>query len=174
MDSQFIKLDVLGSGSFGVVYKVQRSSDKLNFALKQFNNPDIGQIIQEIKVLQEMDFKNIIRYYDSSLNPPYIVMEYCSKGSLDKMIKDAKQQNMQISEQKALDIVKQILKGLKKCHENKLIHRDLKPANILIDQNDVIKIGDFGLAKFSGANLCKQLSRHYSLYESRNYIGQTL
>ncbi|CDW79082.1 kinase-like protein [Stylonychia lemnae] len=148
MESRFLKLDVLGSGAFGTVYKVQRNSDKLYFAMKQFNDPDIEQIIQEIKALQEMDFKNIIRYYDSSLDPPCIVMEYCQKGSLDKMIKDAKQMNKQIPEEEVLRIVKQILKGLKNCHKNKLVHRDLKPANILINQNDVVKIGDFGLAKF--------------------------
>ncbi|CDW74593.1 protein kinase domain containing protein [Stylonychia lemnae] len=148
MESKYRKIEVLGSGAFGTVYKVQRNSDKLYYAMKQFNDPDIKQIIQEIKALQEMDFKNIIRYYDSSLDPPCIVMEYCEKGSLDKRIKDAKQKNKKISEEKALNIVKQILKGLRECHRSKLVHRDLKPANILINSKDVVKIGDFGLAKF--------------------------
>lgn len=71
-------------------------------------------------------------------------MEYCSKGSLRNYIKDNKGN---ISFAKKLQILCQVIGALKYIHSRDVIHRDMKIDNILIDEHDIVKLADFGIAK---------------------------
>lgn len=73
-------------------------------------------------------------------------MEYCSGLTLKDYIES---QTRTINRKSNLMIFKQLLHGLKHIHEKGLIHRDIKPANIFLNENQILKIGDFGLAKES-------------------------
>ena len=73
-----------------------------------------------------------------------IQMEYCSGMTLKDLLDN---QSRVINRQENLHLFKQLLNGLKHIHEKGLIHRDIKPANIFINEQQVLKIGDFGLAK---------------------------
>lgn len=72
-----------------------------------------------------------------------IQMEFCSGRTL----KDYIQSTTSINRENNLQLFKQLISGLKYIHQMGLIHRDIKPANIFLNEDGVLKIGDFGLAK---------------------------
>ena len=74
----------------------------------------------------------------------YIKMELCQKGTLE----DYLQSRNSIDYQEVFLILKQLILGVGYLHQKKVTHRDLKPSNIFIDENNNIKIGDFGLSIF--------------------------
>ena len=74
-------------------------------------------------------------------------MEYVGDNNLKQFIHDYKNNNELIDQNIIKDIFIQICKGLKEIHNNKILHRDLTPDNIIIDKNNKIKIGDFGISK---------------------------
>jgi len=72
----------------------------------------------------------------------YIQMEYCAGDTLHKMIEDRKKNNRTQN----YNIISQLVLGVTSIHRKGIVHRDLKPQNIFFSE-EVIKIGDFGLAK---------------------------
>jgi len=72
----------------------------------------------------------------------YIQMEYCAGDTLQKMIEDRKKNNRTQN----YNIISQLVLGVTSIHRKGIVHRDLKPQNIFFSE-EVIKIGDFGLAK---------------------------
>ena len=71
---------------------------------------------------------------------PYFVMDLCENGNLRQRISQG------INTKEAQQIAQAILDGLDALHKNGKVHRDLKPANILFDRNNVLMLGDFGIA----------------------------
>jgi surface protein len=74
-------------------------------------------------------------------------MEFAGDNNLKKFINKYRNKDEYIDEKIIKDIIIQICKGLKVIHDNKMIHRDLTPDNIFINENNKIKIGDFGVSK---------------------------
>jgi serine/threonine protein kinase/tetratricopeptide (TPR) repeat protein len=72
-------------------------------------------------------------------------MSYCEGETLQEKIKD---QSLEIND--TIEYIFQVAQGLKKAHDKGIIHRDIKPANIIVTEDDVAKIVDFGLAKLAG------------------------
>lgn len=163
-------LEVLGSGSFGVVYKVECVDTKEIVAIKKvlqdkrFKN-------RELQILKELEHPNIIKIKQSFYTPSEtddlylnVVMEYI-KETLSKVIR------MGYKSQKAFPIylVKsyayQMLKAINYIHTLGICHRDIKPQNILLDPDkQEIKLCDFGSAKklISGeVNVAYICSRYY-------------
>jgi len=73
-----------------------------------------------------------------------LVMEYMSRGSLASLIKD---KGDKISLRRRLDMARNIVSGMRKIHEHRMIHRDIRPDNILVNESYVAKIGDMGIAR---------------------------
>ena len=77
-------------------------------------------------------------------------MEFVGGGDLLSKIKTCKENNLEISEETVWKYICQILIGLKKLHELKIIHRDIKSANLFLSDNfEVLKLGDLGIAKLA-------------------------
>ncbi|EDR00959.1 uncharacterized protein LACBIDRAFT_145454, partial [Laccaria bicolor S238N-H82] len=166
---QYDPLDVIGNGSFGIIRKVRRKSDGLIFARKELNfermsDRDRKQIVSEVNILKDLHHDHIVRYHDRYVDRDagilYILMEYCGGGDLSAIIKQAMKQNRPISEDVIWNYFMQILLALHHCHHPNghgrsssgsgatgILHRDLKPDNVFLDENNCVKLGDFGLSK---------------------------
>ena len=79
-------------------------------------------------------------------------MEYGGNLNLKQFIANYKNKNKAIEEKTIKDIIKQSCLGLKDIHDSNLIHRDLKPENIFINEDNEIKVGDFGISKILSTN----------------------
>ena len=147
----------IGSGSYGKVSKIIRKSDRKVLIWKEMRFEGISEngkklIQNEINILRELNHPNIVKQYetfiDNSNSKLYIVMEYCEKGDLDKLILKNKNNNKLVDEELIWDIISQTLNALKYIHyDKKILHRDIKPSNIFLDINYNIKLGDFGLSR---------------------------
>mmetsp|Transcript_28781 Transcript_28781/g.21446 ORF Transcript_28781/g.21446 Transcript_28781/m.21446 type:complete len:225 (-) Transcript_28781:184-858(-) len=161
----------LGVGSFGKVKLVMNTNNgnkacamkvmskkKLKRIFKGPNRTAYNDALQEIAIMKKLDHENIVRLYevldDPSVDRLYIVMEYLKNGSLKSKIEKSKQiQPMQIWK-----YFRDIVAGLHYLHEQVgVIHRDLKPENLLLDENDHVKIADFGVS-FMIENGCDKLT----------------
>ena len=142
----------LGRGSFGCVYLVTHNTTKKKYALKVMNKHKLLQtygdcklIYNEIEIHSKLNHPNIIRLYNVSETEEEIniLLEYAENGNLYSLIQNEKG----FSEYKAYKYFIQIVNAVYFLHQNNIIHRDIKPENILIGDNDLLKLCDFGWAK---------------------------
>ncbi len=141
-------LKKLGSGGFGTVYLAEDTFLKTLRALKIPH----GSSSQSEKILQEsilqsklLDHPNIVKLLTVDIvdRTVIMVMEYINGIDLEKLIDE--QDHLTINT--ALKYFKQTLSALDFAHKYKVIHRDIRPSNILINENDNVKIADFGTSK---------------------------
>ena len=146
----------LGEGAFAKVRLATQIHIKEKCAVKILEKKllestrDIQRLKKEIKILKKLRHKNIIQLYDimESKRNLYFVMEYCKGGELfDYIVKKKK-----LKEPEACIFFQQIINGVEYLHNEGIIHRDLKPENLLLDDNNNIKISDFGLSTFYSKN----------------------
>eukprot|EP00940_MAST-03C_sp_MAST-3C-sp2_P000176 g176.t1 len=102
------------------------------------------KVRREINILKRIRHPHIIRMYEVIDSPTdiFLVMEHVSGGELFDYIV----QSGRLSKSEARKFYQQIISGLDCCHRHGIVHRDLKPENLLLDENNNIKIADFGLA----------------------------
>lgn len=141
-------LGMIGSGSYGKVYKVQKRSNKHTYAIKKLKlsgikNYERKNILSELKILSSHKCPFLIEYKCAFVEGLYIciVMQYCGKGTLAGEIKKGLHTNI------VWKYFSQIVFALNYLHKNQIIYRDLKSSNILIDNDDNIRIIDFGISK---------------------------
>jgi|APEBP8051072266_1049373.scaffolds.fasta_scaffold01277_2 serine/threonine protein kinase len=137
-------LKSLGEGGQGFVYLVKKKGDSegKQFVLKRLKNINrIERFQKEIETIIKFDHDNIVRYVDSDLtsDPPYLVMEYCKNGSLDKY--DLSRYSLL----EKLELFESICKGFAYAHDKNIVHRDIKPSNIFMNERSNPVIGDFGI-----------------------------
>ncbi len=152
--SHYAILEHLGAGGMGVVYKARDLKLDRPVALK-FLPADLTRdaearqrLIHEARAASTLLHPNISVVHDVDETPDgqmFIVMEYIDGETLRKKLERGP-----VGPGEALDIAIQIAEGLAGAHEHGITHRDLKPANIMITNDGVAKIVDFGLAKLSG------------------------
>jgi len=153
-DSKLSKFDILekvGEGTYGVVYKAQDLQTGRLVALKKIRlaNEDEGvpsTSIREISLLKQLDHPNIVRLFEviHSGNDLYLVFEYLD-DDMKKFMRKFKQ--TRIDPMIVKSFVYQLIKGIHLCHAVGILHRDLKPQNLLIEDNRIVKVADFGLAR---------------------------
>ena len=150
-------LNKLGQGSFGTVHKVRRkgnfyAADRNLFVIKMINISRMDkrgqqEAINEVKILGSLTNPYIVRYYDSFVENKtlHIVMEYCERGDLSKLIKN--QMGRLLSEPRVWKFFIQMVLGLEYLHNKKILHRDIKSLNVFLAKEDSVRIGDLGVAK---------------------------
>ncbi|CAH9137486.1 unnamed protein product [Cuscuta epithymum] len=143
--SELERINRIGSGSGGTVYKVlHRPTGKL-YALKVIygHHEDSVrlQMRREIEILRDVDHPNVVKCHGLSDHNSEIqvLLEYMDKGSLE---------GTHIPQEPSLsDLTRQILSGLSYLHRRKIVHRDIKPSNLLINSHRRVKIADFGVSR---------------------------
>ncbi|ORY91228.1 hypothetical protein BCR43DRAFT_480028 [Syncephalastrum racemosum] len=157
---QWIRGKLIGKGSFGRVYLAFNVGTGEVIAVKQVEMPRtksdllnktqrdmIDALYQEIALLRDLDHNHIVQYLgygrDDEEGVINIFLEYVSGGSI------ASRLALQgaFDESLARHFTRQICEGLAYLHSKNILHRDIKAANILVEEDGVCKISDFGLSK---------------------------
>ncbi|TVU28682.1 hypothetical protein EJB05_20211, partial [Eragrostis curvula] len=145
------KLEFVGAGSFGRVYKAV-SEDGFVFAVKEasligpesYAKQSASQLEQEILLLSQLEHENIVQYFGAKKEETVlsIFLEFVSEGSLVSAY-----EKHQMEESTVSAYTRQILTGMAYLHHHNVVHRDIKCANMFLDHNGTVKVGDFGMAK---------------------------
>ncbi|XP_052619847.1 myosin-6 [Lactuca sativa] len=160
----FSREELIGSGGYGMVYKGQLSElwQNRTVAIKRLDHAGYqgeSEFINELQMVSRLHHENIISFvgYCNDDNEMIIVHDYASNGSLDYHLQDPNKRRG-IKWTQRLKICLGAARGLDYLHSgleepSRVIHRDVKSANILLDENFVAKICDFGLSKVGPTNL---------------------
>ena len=169
--TEFTLVKALGHGNFGNVFIVTRRADQVDYALKQVDLPDDCRqklFIDEAGSMRRLSHRNIVNLKDFWLRSTgglrgYLLMELC-ESDLGEMLKQAKslsivsrdKQNPFLEKNDSGEVILedyliQGLTALEFMQHSGVVHSDIKPANLFIKvekDEEVLKIGDFGMAKF--------------------------
>lgn len=153
MESKYEKLDRIGEGAYGIVYKAKDTQTGDVVALKRIclDSDEEGvpcTAIREISLLKELRHVNIVRLLDvvHSERKLTLVFEY-----LDQDLKKYRDLHENDLDAKTVQhFLRQLLTGIEYCHARSVLHRDLKPHNLLVSRDKDLKLADFGLGRAFG------------------------
>jgi len=152
----FLKIEKIGEGTYGTVFKGQNKKTGEIVAMKKIKleSEDEGvpsTAIREISLLKELQHPNIVCLKDVMLQDAkiYLIFEYLTMD-LKKYMDTGVPKDGQMDPKLTKSYLYQLLQGILFCHQRRVLHRDMKPQNLLIDKNGGIKIADFGLARAFG------------------------
>jgi len=171
---RFRVLQRIGGGGFGTVYLVEDVVVREELVLKilspqlSLDESMIRRFVQELKLTRRITHRNVIRIYDliDLKGAHAISMEHFLGRDLGTVLK----QEGPLGVPRVLQIAEQVLEGLCVAHEMGIVHRDIKPANILIADDEVVKIVDFGLASV-GQTTRSRLTQSGILVGTPEYIS---
>jgi len=177
----------LGAGSYALVFKAEQLNIGRVVAVKillpsdkGFDDSTLMRFQREAKLLAQLRHPNTLIIHDfgwTHAGHPFLVTEYVPGLTLkDEMVAKGK-----LDPRRAVAIMRQVLGSLKEAHAYGVIHRDIKPANIMLfdrlDETDVVKVLDFGIAKFidsvsdEDANLVLDLTARDRLMGTPRYMA---
>jgi len=141
----------LGKGQWGTVFRGTRKTDGLAVAVKRVRaaDPVEGvnfQVLREIKMLRDVSHDNVIRLLDVATEREGLCMIFeLMATDLEKVLYESR---TAVSEGEAKGFGAMLLEGLAFLHAHFALHRDIKPANLLISAQGVLKLADFGYARY--------------------------
>lgn len=174
IDDRYELLEVIGSGSFGVVYRARHTTLETDVAVKVLRGVSMGgtEIMSPIdsrgavtgrlhsfESAEEfrnegvracrVQHENAVRVFDFGRLPsglPYLVMELLQGRTLDRELRE----HRRLSVHRAVEVLRPVLECLTAAHDEKVVHRDIKPSNVFLHDGangEVVKVVDFGVSK---------------------------
>jgi serine/threonine protein kinase len=138
----------LGSGGFGTVYLAEDTWIDKKVALKvpHKQNLDFGELLREPRLLASLNHPNIVTIVtaEKQQNVFFIVMEFVPGETLEAII--ARDGALDLPQ--ALDYTCQICNAVDHAHRHGVLHRDLRPSNVMVTDNGMVKVADFGTSRF--------------------------
>nr|XP_004231067.1 serine/threonine-protein kinase STY46 isoform X1 [Solanum lycopersicum] len=150
IDHQLLKFEYkIASGSYGDLYKGTYCSQEVAIKIlksERLNTELQTEFAQEVYIMRKVRHKNVVQFIGACTSPPNlcIVTEYMSGGSVYDYLH---KQRGSFKLPTVLKVAIDVSKGMNYLHQNNIIHRDLKAANLLMDENEVVKVADFGVAR---------------------------
>ncbi|XP_047325342.1 serine/threonine-protein kinase EDR1-like [Impatiens glandulifera] len=155
----------VGIGSYGEVYRSELNGTEV--AVKKFMDQDISgdalhQFKCEVEIMLRVRHPNVVLFMGAVTHPPNlsILTEYLPRGSLYKLLHRS---SNQLNEKRRLRMALDVAKGMNYLHTSNpvIVHRDLKTPNLLVDNNWVVKVCDFGLSRI----------KHHTFLSSKSSAG---
>ena len=138
----------LGSGGFGAVYLAEDTwiGKKVAIKVPHRQNIDFGELLKEPRALASLSHPNIVALLtaEKQENVFFIVMEYVQGETLEAVV--GREGGLELP--RALDFTCQICNAVDHAHAQGVLHRDLRPANVLVSESGLVKVADFGTARF--------------------------
>eukprot|EP00041_Stephanoeca_diplocostata_P017944 m.371575 g.371575 ORF g.371575 m.371575 type:complete len:1373 (+) comp20868_c0_seq1:275-4393(+) len=150
----FVTMELIGSGSFGKVFKGRRRGTAEIVALKFISKrsrsaKELKILRQEIDIMRNLRHPNIIHMLDTFETSDQIVaVTEFADGELFQIIED----DTKLPLDQVRQIARQLVSALRYLHGNRIMHRDMKPQNILIAKGGIVKLCDFGFARAMSIN----------------------
>lgn len=140
---------LLGQGNFAKVYYGRNLKTGQSVAIKVIDKEKVlkvglmDQIKREISVMRLVKHPNVLQLYEvmATKNKIYFVIEYAKGGELFNKVAKGR-----LKEDVARTYFQQLISAIDFCHSRGVSHRDLKPENLLLDENEGLKVSDFGLS----------------------------
>ncbi|CAB3385380.1 Hypothetical predicted protein [Cloeon dipterum] len=152
--------ETLGQGGFAKVKLARHRLTNLSVAIKCMDKivigPELKRIYKEIEALKSFDHPNVCRLLQviETNTRIYLVLEYCAGSELfDYIVK-----SQDLTECQARKFFRDMLSGVAYIHQKGYAHRDIKPENMLLDENNRVKLIDFGLCANPAGGLNEQLA----------------
>jgi serine/threonine-protein kinase len=151
LNNRYEILEQIGSGGMAIVYKAKCNKLNREVAVKVIrdefsSNPDfIKRFNNESQAIAKLSHPNIVSVYDVGCDDSkhYIVMEYINGPTFKKYLN-----NNSLEWKEITKLCLEICKGINAAHKKNILHRDIKPQNIMLTEDNIIKVTDFGIAKF--------------------------
>ena len=146
--SRYILHESIGSGGMGTVFRATHRASRAEVAVKILTSqiPELVQrFVAEAEAAMKLSHPNIVRVMDVDQEDGlyFMSMEFLRGGNLEELVADGKT----LAPVEAARTLIPIAQAIDLAHRRSIIHRDIKPSNILIDEQNTLKISDFGLAK---------------------------
>ena len=151
---------VAGRGAMGVVYDAWDPTDQMRVAVKTLSlatadadalGEQLTRFKREAHIATNLVHPNIVRVFDSGSTEEdaFLVMEFIEGQSL----REALDSGRRFTLAETLDIMRSVLSALGYSHSRGVIHRDIKPANLMLTNEGVVKVADFGVARIEGSSV---------------------
>jgi eukaryotic-like serine/threonine-protein kinase len=141
-------LSTIGSGGFGTVYLAEDTWIDKKVALKvpHKQTAEFGELLREPRLLAALDHPNIVGIVtaEKQENVFFIVMEFVPGETLEAIV--ARDGALDVA--RALDYTCQIANAVDYAHRHSILHRDLRPSNVIVTDNGLLKVADFGTSRF--------------------------
>lgn len=149
---------LIGRGGFSEVWLAHDTWTDLDIAIKVYapgqglDSDGLKEFCQELAGVHHLTHPNLLKpdHVDQWENMPYLIMEYCPKGALNKQVG-------KLSEEQVWKVLHDVAAGLAYLHSKDIVHQDIKPDNILLDESGNYRITDFGISTKARTTLRKSM-----------------